>query len=41
MVTIPVQMQQRLLGEVNLFFRAPVEMTDEVRELLLQKYGKA
>ncbi|WP_298211731.1 type IV pili methyl-accepting chemotaxis transducer N-terminal domain-containing protein [Acidovorax sp.] len=34
MVTIPVQMQQRLLGEVDLFFRAQVELTDEVRELL-------
>lgn len=34
MVTIPVQMQQRVLGEVDLFFRSPVEMTDELRELL-------
>ncbi|MFN4119985.1 type IV pili methyl-accepting chemotaxis transducer N-terminal domain-containing protein [Acidovorax sp.] len=34
MVTIPVQMQQRVLGEVDLFFRSPVEMTDGLRELL-------
>ena len=34
MVSIPVQMQQRVLGEVDLFFRSPVEMTDELRELL-------
>ncbi|EHL20603.1 multi-sensor signal transduction histidine kinase [Acidovorax sp. NO-1] len=34
MVTIPVQMQQRVLGEVDLFFRSPVEMNDELRELL-------
>ena len=34
MVTIPVQMQQRVLGEVDLFFRTPVELTDELRELL-------
>jgi len=34
MVTIPVEMQQKLLGEVDLFFRSPVELTDELRELL-------
>ena len=34
MVTIPVQMQQRVLGEVDLFFRSPVELTDELRDLL-------
>jgi len=34
MVTIPVQMQQRLLGEVDLFFRFPVALNDELRELL-------
>ena len=34
MVAVPVQMQQRLLGEVNLFFRSSVELTDEVRDLL-------
>ena len=34
MVTIPVEMQQKLLGEVDLFFRSPVEFTDELRELL-------
>ena len=34
MVTIPVKMQMRMLGEVNLFFRSPVEMTDELRDLL-------
>ena len=34
MVTIPVQMQQRLLGEVDLFFRSPIELTDELRDLL-------
>ena len=34
MVTIPVQMQQRVLGEVDLFFRLPVVLNDELRELL-------
>ena len=34
LVTIPVQMQQRVLGEVDLFFRSPVALTDELRELL-------
>lgn len=34
MVAIPVQMQQRLLGEINLFFRSPTAHTDEVRDLL-------
>lgn len=33
-VSIPVQLQQRLLGEVNLFFRSPVMLTDGVRDLL-------
>ena len=34
MVSIPVQMQQRVLGEVDLFFRSNVELTDELRDLL-------
>ncbi len=34
LVAIPVQMQQRVLGEVNLFFRPSVALTDEVRDLL-------
>ena len=34
LVAIPVQMQQRVLGEVNLFFRSSAELTHEVRELL-------
>ena len=34
MVTIPVQMQHRLLGEVDLFFRSPVEVSDDLRDLL-------
>ena len=34
MVSIPVQMQQRVLGEVDLFFRSDVELTDELRDLL-------
>lgn len=34
MVTIPVQMQQRVLGEVDLFFRSPVVLNDGLRELL-------
>lgn len=34
MVSIPVQMQQRVLGEVDLFFRSPVELTGELRDLL-------
>ena len=33
-VTIPVQLHQRLLGEVTLFFRRPVELADDARELL-------
>ena len=33
-VSIPVQLQQRLLGEVNLFFRSGVEMGDGMRDLL-------
>ena len=34
MVTIPVQMQQRVLGEVDLFFRTPIALTDGLRDLL-------
>ena len=34
LVSIPVQMQQRTLGEVDLFFRSPVALTDELRNLL-------
>lgn len=34
LVVIPVKLQQRVLGEVNLFFRPFAELTDEVRELL-------
>ena len=34
MVTIPVQMHQRMLGEVNLFFRTPVELTKGMQNLL-------
>ncbi len=34
MVTIPVQMQQRVLGEVDLFFRSPIDLSGEVRDLL-------
>ncbi len=34
LVSIPVQMQQRVLGEVDLFFRSNVELTDELRDLL-------
>src|SRR3989475_8074201 len=33
-VSIPVQLQQRLLGEVNLFFRSTVVLTDDMRDLL-------
>ncbi|MDR0225806.1 MAG: type IV pili methyl-accepting chemotaxis transducer N-terminal domain-containing protein [Burkholderiaceae bacterium] len=33
-VSIPVQQQQRLLGEVNLFFRGAVVLTDDLRDLL-------
>jgi len=33
-VSIPVQLQQRLLGEVNLFFRSSVVLTDDMRDLL-------
>ena len=33
-VTIPVRMQQRLLGEVDLFYRSPIEVNDELRDLL-------
>ena len=34
MVTIPVQLQQRVLGEVNLFYRKPMALTDDLRDLL-------
>ena len=34
LVTIPVQLQQRTLGEVDLFFRSPVELNDGQRDLL-------
>ncbi len=34
LVAIPVQIHQRVLGELNLFFRTPVELTDDMRELL-------
>ncbi|MCB1986954.1 MAG: type IV pili methyl-accepting chemotaxis transducer N-terminal domain-containing protein, partial [Burkholderiaceae bacterium] len=34
MVAVPVVLQQRLLGEINLFFRAEVELTAEMRELV-------
>lgn len=34
MVSIPVQMQERVLGEVDLFFRGDAVLGDEVRELL-------
>ncbi|KAB2892511.1 MAG: HAMP domain-containing protein [Burkholderiaceae bacterium] len=33
-VSIPVQLQQRLLGEVNLFFRSSVVLPDGMRDLL-------
>ena len=33
-VSIPVQLQQRLLGEVNLFFRSSVVLADGMRDLL-------
>ena len=34
MVAIPVVLQHRLLGEINLFFRTTVELTTEMRELV-------
>ena len=34
MVTIPVKMHQRVLGEVDIFFRTSAGLTDEVRDLL-------
>ena len=34
MVAIPVQSHQRMLGEVNLFFRSPVELTKGMQDLL-------
>ncbi|WP_270174845.1 type IV pili methyl-accepting chemotaxis transducer N-terminal domain-containing protein [Diaphorobacter sp. ED-3] len=33
-VSIPVQMHQRLLGEVTLLYRSPLELSAEMRELL-------
>ena len=34
LVAIPVRMHQRVLGELNLFFRSSVELSPEMRELL-------
>lgn len=34
LVALPVQVHQRVLGELNLFFRSPVELTQDMRELL-------
>lgn len=34
LVAIPVRMHQRVLGELNLFFRSSVELPPEMRELL-------
>ncbi|WP_169169697.1 type IV pili methyl-accepting chemotaxis transducer N-terminal domain-containing protein [Acidovorax sp. SRB_24] len=34
LVALPVVVHQRVLGELNLFFRTPVELTDDMRELL-------
>ncbi|WP_027996361.1 type IV pili methyl-accepting chemotaxis transducer N-terminal domain-containing protein [Simplicispira psychrophila] len=34
LVALPVQVHQRVLGELNLFFRSPVELTPDMRELL-------
>lgn len=34
LVSVPVRLQQRLIGEVNLFFRAPVQLSTEEVELL-------
>jgi two-component system nitrate/nitrite sensor histidine kinase NarX len=33
-VSVPIQLQQRLLGELNLFFRGPVALSNEETELL-------
>ena len=33
-VSVPVRLQQRLLGEINLFFRSTVELTSEEGDLL-------
>lgn len=33
-VSVPIRLQQRVLGEFNLFFRGPVQMTPEETELL-------
>ena len=34
LVSVPIRLQQRLLGEVDLFFRSPVTLTDEEVALL-------
>ena len=34
LVALPVQVHHRVLGELNLFYRSPVELTSEMRELL-------
>ena len=34
MVSVPIRLQQRLIGEVNLFFRSPVQLSNEEVELL-------
>ncbi|TWO72735.1 HAMP domain-containing protein [Caenimonas sedimenti] len=34
LVSVPIRLQQRLLGELNLFFRSPVALSDEEAELL-------
>ena len=34
LVALPVQIHQRVLGELNLFFRSPVVLTPDMRELL-------
>jgi len=33
-ISVPIKLQQRLLGELNLFYRAPVQMSAEETELL-------
>ena len=33
-ISVPIKLQQRLLGELNLFYRAPVTMTADETELL-------
>ncbi|MEZ5741412.1 MAG: type IV pili methyl-accepting chemotaxis transducer N-terminal domain-containing protein [Burkholderiaceae bacterium] len=34
LVNVPVRLQQRLLGEINLFYREPVELSVEERDLI-------